>query len=134
VGDGPVVAVAAGGGRGRADRRPADGGAVPFADGSGAKVRPCLVLLNRRRGITVLKITSQDKSRRRDYLRIPTRSWDRRASHDSYLNLSEPVVVPRGAFERRAGPCDEVTLKVLHTQPALRPSALRRPRRSADRG
>lgn len=98
---------------------------VPFADGTGAKLRPCLVLLNRRRGITVLPITSQDKSRRGDYLSIPTRSWDPRAKHDSYLNLREPVLVRHAAFQRRAGPCDETTLRLLHTRSDLRPSALR---------
>lgn len=76
---------------------------VPFARGEGAKLRPCLVLLNHRNGIVVLKITSQDKSHRRDHVRIPTRSWDARAEHDSYLNLGEPILVRPTAFQRRAG-------------------------------
>ncbi|MEV8505569.1 type II toxin-antitoxin system PemK/MazF family toxin [Actinoplanes sp. NPDC051475] len=76
---------------------------VPFARGQGAKLRPCLVLLNHRNGIVVLKITSQDKSHRRDHVRIPTRSWDTRAEHDSYLNLGEPILVRHTAFHRRAG-------------------------------
>ncbi len=44
---------------------------VPYADGSGGKVRPCLVLLRRPDGVVVLKITSQDKSRRRDHVSSP---------------------------------------------------------------
>ncbi|MEV4638678.1 type II toxin-antitoxin system PemK/MazF family toxin [Actinoplanes sp. NPDC049548] len=76
---------------------------VPFARGQGAKLRPCLVLLNHRDGIVVLKITSQDKSHRRDHVRIPTRSWDARARHDSYVNLGEPILVRPTAFHRRAG-------------------------------
>jgi mRNA-degrading endonuclease toxin of MazEF toxin-antitoxin module len=79
---------------------------VPYADGSGSKVRPCLVLRRGWRGVTVLKITSQDKSRRRDHLPIPTRAWDRHARRDSWVNLGEPIVVPPRAFERRVGTCE----------------------------
>lgn len=76
---------------------------VPYARGRGAKLRPCLVLLNHRNGIVVLKITSQDKSHRRDHVLIPTRGWDKRAGHDSYLNMGEPILVRPTAFQRRAG-------------------------------
>ena len=84
---------------------------VPFADGTGAKLRPCLVLRRGWRGIVVLKITSRDKSRRRDHIMIPTRSWDPWAHRDSYLNLGEPILVPRSAFQRRAGRADPATLR-----------------------
>jgi hypothetical protein len=84
---------------------------VPFADGTGAKLRPCLVLRRRLRGIVVLKITSQDKSRRRDHILIPTRDWDPWAQRDSYLNLGEPILVPRRAFQRCAGRADAATLR-----------------------
>jgi hypothetical protein len=83
---------------------------VPYARGRGSKLRPCLVLRRRRDGIVVLKITSQDKSHRRDHLLIPTRHWDARADHDSYLNLGEPIVVQPAAFQRRVGTAD------LHTR------------------
>lgn len=86
---------------------------VPFADGTGAKLRPCLVVRWRWRGIEVLKITSQDKSRRRDHVPIPTRGWDARARRDSYLNLGEPIVVRRRAFRRRAGTADPATLRLI---------------------
>jgi hypothetical protein len=79
---------------------------VPYARGQGSKLRPCLVLRRRRDGIVVLKITSQDKSHRRDHVLIPTRRWDARAHHDSYLNLGEPIVVRPAAFQRRAGAAD----------------------------
>ncbi|WP_433721621.1 type II toxin-antitoxin system PemK/MazF family toxin [Actinoplanes sp. CA-051413] len=79
---------------------------VPYARGQGSKLRPCLVLRRRGDGIVVLKITSQDKSHRRDHVLIPTRRWDARASHDSYLNLGEPIVVRPAAFQRRAGAAD----------------------------
>ena len=95
---------------------------VPYTDGSGSKVRPCLVLLRRRRGVIVLKITSQDKSHRRDHLSIPTRSWDPWARHDSYLNLGEPIIVRPAAFQRHAGGCDPAIL----AQIARRPGLLRR--------
>jgi mRNA-degrading endonuclease toxin of MazEF toxin-antitoxin module len=82
---------------------------VPFADGSASKVRPCLVLRRGGNGLIVLKITSQDKSHRRDHVLIPTRSWDPQARHDSYLNLGEPITVSAPAFVRRAGRCDPET-------------------------
>lgn len=92
---------------------------VPYADGTGSKVRPCLVLRRGLTGIVVLKITSQDKSHRRDHLPIPTRGWDPRARHDSYLNMSEPLTVRRGAFERRAGTCDPALLtRITRGRPA----------------
>ncbi|MGW5559060.1 type II toxin-antitoxin system PemK/MazF family toxin [Micromonospora sp. NPDC003944] len=79
---------------------------VPYADGSGSKVRPCLVLRVDSRGADVLKITSQDKSDRDDHVRIPTRDWDPGAEHDSYLSLTEPVRISPAAFADRAGRCD----------------------------
>ena len=88
---------------------------VPFTDGTGAKLRPCLVIRRSWRGIVVLKITSQDKGNRRDHITIPTRSWDPRARHDSYLNLAEPIPVKRSAFQRRAGTADPKTLKRVAT-------------------
>ncbi|MBQ0900593.1 type II toxin-antitoxin system PemK/MazF family toxin [Micromonospora sp. U21] len=79
---------------------------VPYADGSGSKVRPCLVLRADSRGVDVLKITSQDKSDRDDHVRIPTRDWDPGAEHDSYLSLTEPTRISSAAFADRAGNCD----------------------------
>ena len=92
---------------------------VPYTDGSGSKVRPCLVLLRHRRGIVVLKITSRDKGHRRDHVLIPTKGWDPWARHDSYLNLGEPIMVRPDAFERRAGACDPATLKRIARRPGL---------------
>lgn len=79
---------------------------VPYADGSGSKIRPCLVLRADSRGADVLKITSQDKSDRDDHVRIPTRDWDPGAEHDSYLSLTEPVRIDSADFADRAGRCD----------------------------
>ncbi|MFI9642112.1 type II toxin-antitoxin system PemK/MazF family toxin [Micromonospora sp. NPDC051925] len=79
---------------------------VPFHDGAGSKVRPCLVLRADDRGGEVLKITSQDKSGRDDHVPIPTRGWDPDADHDSWLDLAEPLRIPADAFSRRAGSCD----------------------------
>jgi mRNA-degrading endonuclease toxin of MazEF toxin-antitoxin module len=84
---------------------------VPYSDGTGSKVRPCLIVRRGLTGVVVLKITSQDKSHRRDHIPIPTRSWDPRADHDSYLNVGEPITVRPGAFERRAGTADPAILK-----------------------
>ncbi|MBM7081424.1 type II toxin-antitoxin system PemK/MazF family toxin [Micromonospora sp. SCSIO 07396] len=79
---------------------------VPFHDGTGSKVRPCLVVRADDRGAEVLKITSQDKSDRDDHVPIPTRDWDPDADHDSWLDLAEPLRIPADAFSRRAGSCD----------------------------
>ncbi len=79
---------------------------VPFEDGTGSKVRPCLVLRVGRTGAEVLKITSQDKSRRTDHIRIPTRTWDPGADHDSYLDLTDPIRVAAASFQDRAGALD----------------------------
>ncbi|MGW4680274.1 type II toxin-antitoxin system PemK/MazF family toxin [Micromonospora taraxaci] len=79
---------------------------VPYADGTGSKVRPCLVLRADSRGADVLKITSQDKSDRDDHVRIPTRDWDPGAEHDSYLSLTEPIRLSSATFADHAGRCD----------------------------
>ncbi len=102
---------------------------VPFADGTGAKLRPCLVLRRGWRAVVVLKITSQDKSRRRDHILIPTRAWDPWAHRDSYLNLGEPIRVPRAAFQRRAGRADATTLRRVaeHRRAAQRRRGARDP-------
>ncbi|MFC4145613.1 type II toxin-antitoxin system PemK/MazF family toxin [Micromonospora mangrovi] len=110
-----------------ADRRPAGTpqpgeiwwADVPYADGTGSKVRPCLVLRADDRGAEVLKITSQDKSDRDDHVRIPTRSWDADADHDSFLDVSEPIHVAAAAFADRAGTCDPTLWRQLRKLPHL---------------
>ncbi|MEV0811141.1 type II toxin-antitoxin system PemK/MazF family toxin [Micromonospora sp. NPDC050200] len=92
---------------------------VPYHDGTGSKVRPCLVLRADDRGAEILKITSQDKSSRDDHVRIPTRDWDPDADHDSWLDLAEPVHVPTGAFTNRAGTCDQALWRRLKSLPHL---------------
>jgi mRNA-degrading endonuclease toxin of MazEF toxin-antitoxin module len=78
---------------------------VPYADGTGSKVRPCLVLRTRRGKADVLKITSQVKGRA-DHVPLPTKLWDPRAQRDSYLAVGEVVPVAAAAFVRLAGDCD----------------------------
>lgn len=82
---------------------------VPFEDVPGSKVRPCLVLRVQRGAADVLKITSQDQSDRADHVEIPTRSWDQRADHNSFLDLTDPYRLRMEAFERRAGAVDDRT-------------------------
>ncbi|MFI6262383.1 type II toxin-antitoxin system PemK/MazF family toxin [Micromonospora sp. NPDC051006] len=94
---------------------------VPYANGSGAKVRPCLVLRADARGADVFKITSQDKSDRDDHVPIPTRDWNPDADHDSYLDLSDPIRVALPAFEDRAGDCDPALWRRLRALPHLSP-------------
>ncbi|MGC4805231.1 type II toxin-antitoxin system PemK/MazF family toxin [Micromonospora sp. DT233] len=92
---------------------------VPYADGSGSKVRPCLVLWADGRSAEVLKITSQDKSDRDDHVRIPTRDWDPDAEHDSYLDISEPIPVAASAFREQAGTCPTQLWRHLTALPHL---------------
>ncbi len=85
---------------------------MPYSDGTGSKVRPCLVVRTHPSGVEVLKITSQDKSDRSDHLSIPTAGWDPHATKDSWLDLSETHFVPDHDFERRAAStCDSRTWK-----------------------
>ncbi|XVQ83513.1 type II toxin-antitoxin system PemK/MazF family toxin [Microbispora siamensis] len=79
---------------------------VPYEDGPGHKVRPCVVLRAYRGGAEVLKITSQDRSDRADHVEIPTRTWDPDADHNSFLDLTGPVRVPVADFQDRAGTLD----------------------------
>jgi hypothetical protein len=92
---------------------------VPYADGTGSKVRPCLVLRVDGRDADVLKITSQDKSDRDDHVPIPTRSWDPSAGHDSFLDIRDPIPLPVAAFEDRAGPCDPDLWQAIRRLPHL---------------
>lgn len=79
---------------------------VPYEDYSGHKIRPCVVLRTGNGIREVLKITSQDQSDRSDHVRIPTKTWDSGADHDSYLDLTGPVKVPVAKFDDRAGSLD----------------------------
>ncbi|MBV1850332.1 type II toxin-antitoxin system PemK/MazF family toxin [Catellatospora tritici] len=88
---------------------------VPYEDGTGHKVRPCLVLRGRAGSYEVLKITSQDQSHRRDHIVIPTRTWDSDADHDSYLDLTDPIRVPAVSFSNRAGALDASIWRKVRT-------------------
>src|SRR4029079_6134623 len=79
---------------------------VPYEDYSGHKVRPCVGSRVDGAYREVLKITSQDQSHRSDHVRIPTKTWDSDAAHDSSLDLTGPVNVAVGEFEDRAGTLD----------------------------
>lgn len=88
---------------------------VPFDDVSEAKDRPCLVVGTGPRGVNILKITSQDKSGRPEYIRMPVAGWDPSATHDSWLELDRPRRIARSAFRRPLGVCDEgVWRQVTH--------------------
>jgi mRNA-degrading endonuclease toxin of MazEF toxin-antitoxin module len=89
---------------------------VPFRDGDGGKVRPCVVLRTHRKRIDVLRITSQDKSDRDDHLRIPTKPWDPKATHDSYVDLSAPFRLNDRAFSRKAGRMASTSWKTVRDQ------------------
>jgi hypothetical protein len=92
---------------------------VPYEDGPGSKVRPCVVLRAYRGGFEVLKITSQDQSHRNDHVEIPTRTWDADATHNSYLDLSDPIKVGTELFSDRAGVLDATVWKQVRALHAL---------------
>jgi hypothetical protein len=84
---------------------------VPFDEGTGSKVRPCLVMRTFAHHAEVLKITSVNKSNRNDHVRMPVASWDPEADHDSWLELTPLRDVPYYNFVRYAGWCDSVAWK-----------------------
>lgn len=73
---------------------------VPFEDRSGAKDRPVLVLEVRGRRCTVARMTSQDRSARSDYVRVPAGIPGLRKA--SWIDL-RPVQLRRSALRRRSG-------------------------------
>ncbi|WP_051366741.1 type II toxin-antitoxin system PemK/MazF family toxin [Hamadaea tsunoensis] len=79
---------------------------VPYEDGTGHKIRPCLVLRGGGKSFEVLKITSQDQSDRTDHVQIPTKAWDPGADHNSWLDLTGPIRVQASSFEDKAGLLD----------------------------
>lgn len=70
-------------------------------------------------GFEVLKITSQDQSHRRDHVEIPTVTWDPDATHNSYLDLSDPIRVTADLFQDRAGVLDAAVWKQVRALHAL---------------
>ncbi len=77
---------------------------VPFADGTGSKDRPVLVLGVEGRMCEVARFTSQDRSARRDHVAIPPGIPG--LARDSWIDL-RPVHLPLGAFRRRTGDAGE---------------------------
>lgn len=73
---------------------------VPFADGGGAKDRPVLVLSVHPGTCRVARITSQDKSARRDFVKAPQGVPGLRK--ESWLDL-RPIDLPTTALRRRIG-------------------------------
>lgn len=73
---------------------------VPFEDGTGSKDRPVLVVAVRGRRLTVARFTSQDKSARRDHLRIPDGVPG--LARASWVD-TRTVLLRRSALRRRSG-------------------------------
>ncbi|NUT04055.1 MAG: hypothetical protein HOV76_11295 [Hamadaea sp.] len=84
---------------------------IAYADGTGGKRRPCLIMRTHATSVEVLKITSQDKSHRRDHVEVlDTHVWDPRARYNSYLDVSHTVWITDTALDHRAGPVHPWTL------------------------
>jgi len=73
---------------------------VPFEDGRAAKDRPVLVLRTRGRHVEVARFTSQDRTQRRDHLRVPDGLPG--LARTSWVDL-RPRTLRRRAFRRRVG-------------------------------
>lgn len=71
---------------------------VPFADGTGSKDRPVLVLAVQGSVCTVARFTSRDRTARRDHRRVP--GWLPGLHGDSWADL-RPLTVRRRALRRR---------------------------------
>ncbi|QFQ97087.1 type II toxin-antitoxin system PemK/MazF family toxin [Streptomyces phaeolivaceus] len=115
-------------------RRPAPGeiwhAYVPYRDTEGGKERYCVVMRPRLRHVEVLQITSQDKDRRADHIRIPNAGWDHSSGKDHWVEIGLPPRVVRYDWFTEAGPkgdCPKQTWRQLRArQPATGPvSALR---------
>jgi PemK-like, MazF-like toxin of type II toxin-antitoxin system len=132
--------------------RPARGdiwwGLVPYQKGSydegeqHAKVRPCLVVSTFPRHAYVLKITSQDKSERRDHIEMPV-GWHPRSDPDkeSWLQLRPLIKVPYYNFREHIRTCPECLWGQINERyppdatpeprtPPARPAARTPPRRT----
>ena len=80
---------------------------VPFADGTGSKDRPVLVLAVRGSTCTVARFTSQDRTARRDHRRVPgSLPGSPRAS---WADL-RPITLRHRAFRRRVARADAALL------------------------
>lgn len=73
---------------------------VPFEDGTGSKDRPVLVLQVRGRTCEVARFTSQDRSARRDHVRIPPGFGG--LARASWIDL-RPRTLPLSALRRPTG-------------------------------
>lgn len=80
---------------------------VPFADGSGSKDRPVLVLAVEGRACTVARFTSRDQDGRRDYRRLPASLPGLHGT--SWADL-RPVTLRRRALRRRVARADAALL------------------------
>ena len=80
---------------------------VPFADGTGSKDRPVLVLAVQGRACTVARFTSRDRSARRDHRLVP--GWLPGLHSASWADL-RPIALRRRALRRRVAPPDAALL------------------------
>jgi len=84
---------------------------VPFEDRPGGKDRPVLVLGVGHPACTVARLTSQDKSARRDHVRIPDGMPG--LTRPSWVSL-RPVQVQRSDLRRRLGDPGEALVAWYH--------------------
>jgi mRNA-degrading endonuclease toxin of MazEF toxin-antitoxin module len=82
---------------------------VPFEERRETKDRPCVVLRSSDRRLTVLMVTSQDRSRRKDYLRLPAGQFRRPQGHDSWIRLDRRIQLQRSQLRRLEGHVDPET-------------------------
>ncbi|MEV8094470.1 hypothetical protein [Kitasatospora sp. NPDC085879] len=95
---------------------------VPFAESGESKDRPVLVVRVLDDRLEVLKSTSQDWLSRSDHIRLPTRTWNPEADHDSCLDLRLRTLEP-DRLRRYAGPCPTGVWRVVRgrTLPLVKP-------------
>ncbi|MEV0646339.1 type II toxin-antitoxin system PemK/MazF family toxin [Phytomonospora sp. NPDC050363] len=71
--------------------------------------RPWLVIRTHRNIVEALAITERAEGPDGDHLAIATASWNRKAVHDTVVDLGEPAIVTDHALRRMAARCDDET-------------------------
>lgn len=92
---------------------------VPYRDTEGGKERYCVVMRPRLRHVEVLQITSQDKDRRDDHIRIPNVGWDFSSGKDHWVEIGLPPRLVRYDWftdVRPKGRCPKPTWRQLRAR------------------
>jgi mRNA-degrading endonuclease toxin of MazEF toxin-antitoxin module len=89
---------------------------VPFREGTGSKVRPCVVVRTLLGAVDVLKITTKPRPHS-DYVKVDKRSWEKRyRASRSFVGVSVAIRLPAQALRRRIGMIDDATWTLVRAR------------------